>query len=148
MIAYSPYSIFESPAQTLVNPVNCVGVMGAGLAESFRLRFPQMFNEYATHCAAGRLAIGKPWLCKSTKPWVLCFPTKQHWRERSTLDGVGSGLAHFAATYKSRGITEVAFPALGAGLGGLDWRDVKALMERALSVVEIPVTIHLSRMAL
>lgn len=145
MLTYSTASIFDSPHQTIVNPVNCAGVMGAGLAKEFKARFPRMFEQHKRHCGDGRLELGKLWLCTQSLPWVLCFPTKGHWRELSTMEGVSLGLANFARTYRERGISSAAFPALGAGLGGLDWCDVKALMERQLGAVEAPVTVHLPR---
>jgi O-acetyl-ADP-ribose deacetylase (regulator of RNase III) len=142
MLTYSTTSIFDSPHQTLVNPVNTVGVMGAGLALEFKERFPRMFQYYKRSCKLGRFGYGTLLICKLQTPWVLSFPTKQHWREKSQLGLVVAGLANFAESYIGKGITSASFPMLGCGLGGLERRDVVPLMERYLANVAIPITVH------
>lgn len=135
-------NIFGSRCQTLVNTVNCVGVMGAGLAFECRLRYPQMYERYAQLCASGELRVGRLWLYKQAGRWVLNFPTKQHWKDPSTLDYLRMGLDKFVATYRERGVASVAFPLLGAQHGGLDPAAVRALMEQYLSRCTIPVEIY------
>lgn len=142
MLTYSTASIFDSPHQTLVNPVNTVGSMGAGLALEFRDRFPRMFEQYKRDCEAGKFRGGGLVVYTQSRPWVLNFPTKEHWRERSNLRLITDGLRTFVMTYASRKITSVAFPRLGSGLGGLEWTKVKPLMEQYLAQLPIPVTIH------
>jgi O-acetyl-ADP-ribose deacetylase (regulator of RNase III) len=142
MITYLRTSLFKSEAQTLVNPVNCVGVMGKGLAASFRDRFPGMFVRYKEICENGLLDVGKLWLWKDADQWVLNFPTKRHWRNPSELTFIELGLRKFVDTFEQRGITEVAFPRLGCGNGGLDWSQVGPLMERYLKPLPIPIYIH------
>lgn len=86
MLTYLRASLFKSDAQTLVNPVNCVGVMGKGLAADFRKRYPEMFARYRELCENQLLDIGKLWLWKSETQWVMSFPTKRHWRSPSKLE--------------------------------------------------------------
>ena len=141
MITYSSKSIFDSEAQTLVNPVNCVGVMGAGLAKEFKVRYPAMFESYSKACKVGLLTPGMLQLHKTNSKWILNFPTKTDWRVGSTLGWIEAGLGKFASSYKEVGITSVAFPEIGCGLGGLDWDDVRALMCKYLDNLDIPVEI-------
>jgi O-acetyl-ADP-ribose deacetylase (regulator of RNase III) len=142
MLIYHRTSIFASPAQTVVNTVNCVGVMGKGVAAVFRDRYPDMFEQYRQICAQKLLEPGKLWLWKAPDQWVLNFPTKRHWRLPSKLEWIEAGLKKFAAEYERRGITEISFPRLGCGNGGLDWDDVRPLMEAHLSELPIPIYVH------
>ncbi len=97
-------SIFESSAQTLVNPVNCRGVMGAGLAKEFNRRWPRMYEVYREACQRGEVRIGHPLLCPMRDRWVLNFPTKDDWRERSKLEYIERGLETVVARYQEWGI--------------------------------------------
>lgn len=143
MIEYVNGSLFDSPAQTLVNTVNTVGVMGKGIAAEFKLRFPAMFTAYQSACQQRLLTVGKLQVYRSPHKWVLNFPTKEHWRNPSQLAWIEAGLEKFVASYTAQGITSVAFPMLGCGNGQLDWHDVKPVMERYLQDVQIPVFIYL-----
>ena len=138
-------NIFTSRMQTLVNTVNCAGVMGAGVALEYRLRYPAMFARYAELCAAGQLAIGKLWLYRSEERdggrWILNFPTKQHWKLDSRPEYLEQGLQKFCQTYRDQGITSVAFPLLGASHGGLAPEVSLEIMRRHLADCEIPVEI-------
>ncbi len=141
MIRFVRGSLFDADVHTLVNPVNKVGVSGAGLAKEFKRRYPEMHTAYARACKRGEL--GWIWMWTSTESdAVLCFPTKEHWRDPSTLGLIELGLSELVRTYRRLGITSIAFPALGCGNGGLDWADVKPLMTRYLERLEIPVAIH------
>jgi O-acetyl-ADP-ribose deacetylase (regulator of RNase III) len=142
MLIYRRTSILESPAQTLVNTVNCVGVMGKGLAHAFKEREPSMFKVYKRICDEGQLEPGKLWLWRGDSGWVLNFPTKKHWRQPSQLEWIEQGLQKFVSAYDAQGITETSFPRLGCGNGGLEWDDVRPLMEQYLSHIPIPVYIH------
>jgi O-acetyl-ADP-ribose deacetylase (regulator of RNase III) len=142
MLIYRRTSLLESSAQTLVNTVNCVGVMGKGLAQAFKDREPDMFSAYKKVCEQGLLEPGKLWLWRGADSWTLNFPTKKHWRNPSKLDWVESGLKKFAAAYEAQGIKEISFPRLGCGNGGLDWEDVRPLMEHYLLPLPIPIFIH------
>ena len=142
MLIYRRTSILESPAQTLVNTVNCVGVMGKGLAHEFKAREPSMFEAYKRICDQKVLVPGKLWLWRGSSSWVLNFPTKIHWRSPSKLEWIEQGLEKFVAAYAEQAITEISFPRLGCGNGNLDWEDVRPLMEHHLRQVSIPVYVH------
>ena len=149
MIRFVSGSLFDSEAQTLVNPVNTVGVSGAGLAKEFKKRWPKMHEAYALRCERGHFGALSPegplWLWHSNATgWttILCFATKEHWRDPSELEFIEAGLAEFVRTYQALGITSIAFPALGCGNGGLDWADVMPLMTRYLEPLDLPIAIH------
>jgi len=142
MLIYRRTSILQSSAQTLVNTVNCVGVMGKGLAHAFKEREPSMFAAYKRICDEHRLEPGKLWLWRGSANWVLNFPTKVHWRNPSKLEWIEAGLEKFVAAYEAQGITEVSFPKLGCGNGNLDWEEVRPVMEQYLGALPIRVYIH------
>ena len=142
MLIYRRTSLLESSAQTLVNTVNCVGVMGKGLAQAFSKLEPQMFAAYKRICDQRLLEPGKLLLWRASPNWVLNFPTKLHWRNPSRLEWIEAGLEKFVAAYEAQGITEISFPKLGCGNGNLDWEDVRAVMESWLGGLPIKVYIH------
>jgi O-acetyl-ADP-ribose deacetylase (regulator of RNase III) len=142
MLTYLYTSLFDSPAQTLVNTVNTVGVMGKGIAKTFRERYPAMFKEYKKLCDSGDLIIGSLHLWKSDDRWVLNFPTKTTWRMPSKLDYIQQGLETFVKNYERMGIVSASFPPLGCGNGNLNWGDVRPIMERYLSWIKIPIYVH------
>lgn len=142
MIKYVHGNIFDSAAQTIVNPVNCVGAMGAGLARQFRERYPDMYAKYREHCLSGQLEPGKLMLYKAADHWILNFPTKNDWRDGSDIKYIESGLAKFVATYAAKNITSIAFPRIGCGLGGLDWNVVNAIMNQYLQDLPIEVYVY------
>ena len=137
-------NLFNTKAQTIVNTVNCVGVMGKGIALVFKLRYPNMFEIYQNICLQNLMSIGKLWLYKGEpdKPWVLNFPTKTHWKLPSEYSYIEAGLEKFVATYKEKGITSIAFPLLGANNGGLVAERVLEIMQRYLSICDIPIEIY------
>lgn len=125
--------------QALVNPVNCVGVMGAGLALQFKRTWPDNFNAYAQACKSGLVRPGKVFVfdlgskVQSVPRWILNLPTKRHWRDASRLDDVEAGLADLVVQIRERGIDSVAIPPLGCGLGGLDWMEVRPRIMAAMT---------------
>lgn len=127
-IHYTTGDIFSARTQVIVNPVNCRGVMGAGLAQAFKQHYPEMFAAYVQDCRDGRLRVGQPVLYRSSQPWILNFPTKDHWRAPSKLAYIEQGLQFLAAHYRQWKITSIAFPKLGAGHGKLSWDVVGPLM--------------------
>jgi O-acetyl-ADP-ribose deacetylase (regulator of RNase III) len=143
-IQYLKGDIFDSRAQVIVNTVNCQGVMGKGLALAFKERFPDMFLVYQQDCKAGRLRIGKTTIYKKSTPWILNFPTKNHWRYPSKLEYLEKGLEFLVAHYKKVGITSIAFPKLGAQNGKLSWDAVGPLMAKYLSQLDIDVYIYIA----
>ncbi len=142
MLIYRRTSLLESPAQTLLNTVNCVGVMGKGLAHAFKEREPKMFQAYKRICDQKALEPGKLWLWRGNNGWVLNFPTKIHWRNPSKLEWIEQGLEKFVEAYAAQGISEISFPRLGCGNGNLDWEQVRPVMEHYLSKVDVPVYFH------
>jgi O-acetyl-ADP-ribose deacetylase (regulator of RNase III) len=142
MLIYRRTSLLESTAQTLVNTVNCVGVMGKGIAKDFKEREPEMFAAYKKICDQKLLSPGKLWLWKGANSWILNFPTKQHWRYPSKITWIESGLKKFVGSYEALGITEISFPRLGCGNGGLKWDDVRPVMERYLKALPIQIYVH------
>jgi O-acetyl-ADP-ribose deacetylase (regulator of RNase III) len=144
ILSYHRGDIFTSPAQVIVNPVNCKGHMGKGLALAFKQRYPQMFVIYQHECREGKLRIGHPTLYTASAPWILNFPTKDHWRDDSKVEYLEAGLQYFVTHYKALEITSIAFPKLGAGLGKLSWDVVGSLMVKYLSQVDIDVSIYIT----
>lgn len=135
--------MFESRAQTLVNTVNTEGVMGKGVALEFRKRYPDMFKDYVERCRRHEIQLGRPYLYKRVvPPWILNFPTKDHWRSLSRLSDITEGLRFLRSHYEEWGITSLAVPPLGAGNGGLEWRVVGPTLYRELSAFEIPVELY------
>jgi O-acetyl-ADP-ribose deacetylase (regulator of RNase III) len=136
MIVYKTGNIFESKAQVITNTVNCVGVMGKGLALAFKDKFPEMFQDYKSKCDSKMVKPGKPYLWENDKVQILNFPTKRHWKDNSLLSDIEDGLRYLATHYVSMGISTIALPPLGCGLGGLNWADVKQLIEKHLGQLE------------
>jgi O-acetyl-ADP-ribose deacetylase (regulator of RNase III) len=134
-------SLFTSRCETLVNTINCVGVMGAGIALEFRLRYPEMFAKYVEHCDSDRIRIGTLWIYKASDRWILNFPTKTHWRYPTKEHYVHTGLEKFMSTYEQQGIVSIAFPLLGAQHGSLDPDHAFRIMESYLKDCTIPVEI-------
>lgn len=135
-------NIFGSKCQTIVNTVNCVGVMGAGLALECKLRYPEMNAKYVQICEKKLLDIGKLWLFKYPERWILNFPTKKHWKNSSKEEYLHAGLRRFLDTYEDKNITSVAFPLLGAQHGGINSSRSEEIMTSYLSRCRIPVEIY------
>lgn len=143
MIEYIEGDIFNSPAQAIVNTVNTVGVMGKGLALSFKNRYPEMFQSYKRACDKNLLKTGKLMLFYSPDHWILLFPTKENWRYPSKHEYIEAGLVKFVQTYADKNITSIAFPRLGCGNGELNWDDVRPLMEKYLHSLPIDICIYI-----
>jgi O-acetyl-ADP-ribose deacetylase (regulator of RNase III) len=135
--------LFESEAQTLVNTVNCVGVMGKGIAAEFKRRFPDMFADYQARCSRGEVQLGRPYLFPTLfPPHILNFPTKGDWRAATRLVDIIEGLDYLFQHYEEWGITSLAVPPLGCGHGGLDWSIVGPTLYRELLRFDIPVKLY------
>lgn len=146
MIKYSDNTVFNVGAQTLVNSVNCVGVMGAGIALEYKLRFPNMYNNYVTRCVQKEVKIGRPYVYREHgNPWIMNFPTKNNWKYPSKIEWIEQGLDYFVKNYERGGIISVAFPKLGCENGGLNWNDVQNVMEKYLQNISIEVYICLDQ---
>ncbi|GAB2540991.1 macro domain-containing protein [Rufibacter soli] len=137
-------NIFNSKCQTVVNTVNCVGVMGKGIAKVYKLRYPHMFEIYKQHCQNKIIGIGKLWLYDKQEgaPWVLNFPTKVHWKYPSKIEYIERGLRKFVEAYKAKGISSIAFPLLGTHNGGLATEEVRSMMFEYLEKCDIDIEIY------
>ena len=154
--------MFFSRMHTLTVSVNCVGVMGKGLASRAKYQFPDVYVLYQDLCRKRTLRMGKPYLYKRESPldyslsdepatlsngdpesWFLLFPTKQHWRQRSDIDGIEAGLRWLQDAHLKEGIKSLAIPALGCGLGRLEWRDVGPILCKYLAAMDIPIRLYM-----
>jgi len=140
MIELHRGDILKADAEALVNTVNCVGVMGRGIALQFRKKFPGNYEEYRQVCDKGKLRVGMMMvhdLHSLMNPrFIINFPTKRHWKGKSRIEDIEAGLKTLVEEVRSHGIRSVAIPPLGCGLGGLKWNDVHPLIEKAFS--ELP----------
>ena len=135
--------ILKSKAQTLINTVNCVGVMGKGIALEFKEQFPDMYENYVQRCQRGEVKPGVPYLYKTLfPPQIINFPTKDHWKSISKLSDIEYGLKHLLEHYREWGVTSLAIPPLGCGNGQLEWRVVGPLIYRFVNDMTIPVEIY------
>jgi O-acetyl-ADP-ribose deacetylase (regulator of RNase III)/uncharacterized protein YwgA len=135
--------ILQSKAQTLINTVNCVGIMGKGIALEFKKRFPEMFQDYVERCERKEVKPGVPYIYKTLlPPQIINFPTKDHWKSVSRIADIERGLQLLVRQYKSWGITSVAIPPLGCGNGQLEWKAVGPLIYRFASQMTIPVELY------
>lgn len=140
MVSIKQGNLLDSDAQTLVNTVNCVGVMGKGIALEFKKRFPAMFDDYVKRCVSSQVKLGQPYLfIQLFPPNIINFPTKDHWRSVARLEDIVEGLQYLEAHYKEWGITSLAVPPLGCGNGQLEWQVVGPTLHRHLSRFDIPV---------
>jgi len=139
MIRFVQGDILKAEAEALVNTVNCVGVMGRGIALQFRNIFPANFRAYATACQRGEVQPGRMFVFDTgelTLPrYVINFPTKRHWRGKSHLEDIEAGLIALVAEIRGRHIRSIAIPPLGSGLGGLDWFTVRPLVTKAFAAL-------------
>jgi O-acetyl-ADP-ribose deacetylase (regulator of RNase III) len=137
MIELTRGDILQAEAEALVNTVNCVGIMGRGIALQFRKAFPENFTAYKLLCDGGELKPGRMMvhdLGRLTNPrYIINFPTKRHWKGKSRMEDIEAGLEALVEEVQARGIRSIAIPPLGCGLGGLDWREVRPRIEEAFS---------------
>ncbi len=136
MICFKTGDILAEDAEAYVNTVNCVGVMGRGVALQFKKVFPENFRAYAEACARGEVRPGRMFVFKTealaNPRFIVNFPTKRHWRGNSRIQDIDAGLVDLARVIRERGIRSIAIPPLGSGLGGLDWNEVRPRIEKAL----------------
>lgn len=131
MIIKMQADIFSLQVQALVNPVNCVGIMGKGLAKAFKEHYPENFLAYRQYCLEGKLQIGGLFVYGQS-PIIVNLPTKKHWRSKSTLESIEAGIKALALYLEANHIESVAIPKLGCGLGGLNYEEILPLLERHL----------------
>lgn len=136
MINYTTGDILKADAEAIVNTVNCVGIMGRGIALQFKNAFPDNFKAYKVACDQDEVQPGKVFVFETetfTNPkFIINFPTKRHWRGKSRMEDIDSGLEALVAEIRERGIRSIAIPPLGSGLGGLNWPEVRVRIEEAL----------------
>lgn len=145
MIHYTRGNLLEADTEALVNTVNTVGVMGKGIALMFKEAFPENYRRYREACKTGEVQVGRMFVAPGpelTGPrWIINFPTKKHWRNRSRMEWLLEGLQDLRRVIQEKEIRSIAIPPLGCGNGGLDWRNVRPAIEAALNDLE-PVEIH------
>ena len=147
MIRFTKGDILTDHADALVNTVNCVGVMGRGIALQFKRAHPGNFRAYAATCKRGEMLPGRVLVYETRRMvaprYIINFPSKRHWRGKSRMEDIESGLASLANEIRSRGIRSVAIPPLGSGLGGLDWQAVRRRIVEALAGLdEVDVVVY------
>ena len=140
MLEFKQGNLLEEDAEALVNAVNCIGVMGKGIALQFKQAFPENFQHYKKACDAKEVQLGRMFTVSTGKlfnpKYIINFPTKRHWREKSKIEDVQTGLNVLVAEVQQLGINSIAIPALGCGNGALNWVEVKPLIESAFA--ELP----------
>lgn len=146
VIRYTKGDILDADVEALVNTVNTVGVMGRGIALHFKQVFPENFKAYAAACEQGEVEPGRMFVFETDQlapRWIINFPTKRHWRGKSRMEYIETGMEALVEEIRERGIRSIAIPPLGSGLGGLDWRQVRPVIEEALTEVpSVEVTIY------
>ena len=146
MISYVRGNLLEADAEALVNTVNTAGVMGKGIALQFKNRFAANFLAYAQACKLGQVQTGRMFVTEpqeQTGPrWIVNFPTKRHWRDPSRMEWVVEGLQDLRGFLLSHKVQSIAVPALGAGLGGLEWPAVRTHIEAAWGDLPVDVRVY------
>lgn len=144
MLEFKQGNLFEEKVEALVNTVNCVGVMGKGIALQFKQAYPENFRHYEKACKTGEVQPGRMFTVATgslfNPRYIINFPTKRHWKGKSKIEDIKSGLVALVAEVQQLGITSIAIPPLGCGNGALNWSEVKPLIESAfaqLSDIEI-----------
>jgi len=147
-ISYMTGNLLEADTEALVNAVNTVGVMGKGLALQFKQAFPENYRAYAAACKRGYVRAGEMFVTEAQTPegrrLIINFPTKGDWRSKSKIADIEAGLDALVSEIRARSIRSIALPALGCGLGGLDWEAVRPLIESAFArLPDVRVLVYL-----
>lgn len=140
-------NLLDEQVDALVNTINCVGVMGKGIALQFKMMFPQNYAEYKKACERNEVKIGKMFITERGRlfspHYIINFPTKEHWKEKSKIEYIECGLHDLIENIKKLKIKSIAVPPLGSGSGGLKWSDVKSLiLEKIAEVEDLSVIIY------
>ena len=143
MIEYKNGDILIEDVEAIVNTVNCVGIMGRGLALQFKNKFPQNFKEYQLACTNKEVQLGKMFVHQTGQlinpKYIINFPTKGHWKQNSKIEDISNGLDDLITIIEKYSIKSIAIPPLGSGLGGLDWNQVKKLIEEKLKNINCTI---------
>jgi len=147
MIELTRGNILTADAEALVNTVNCVGVMGKGIALQFKKAYPENFKAYETACRQEDVKTGHMFIFKTDQMFnprfIVNFPTKRHWKGRSRYEDIAAGLEDLVKEVRQRNIRSIAIPPLGCGLGGLDWKRVRSMIEQTFSSLpEVKVKLY------
>lgn len=147
MMRFTRGNLLNADVEAVVNTVNTVGVMGKGIALMFKEKFPENFEAYEAACKRGEVELGRMFVTRSPElsgpRWIINFPTKAHWRFPSRLDWIESGLRDLRREIVERRIRSIAIPPLGSGNGGLDWTDVRRLIEKALGdLADVEIVVY------
>ena len=141
-IHFASGDLLKTRAQTLVNTVNCQGVMGKGIALQFKKRFPRMFDDYVSRCKRGEVRLGEPYAYEECGTHIINFPTKGHWKASSRIGDIRAGLNYLRNHLDEWNVHSIAIPPLGCGNGGLEWDDVRPLIVRAMEDAAIDVYVY------
>jgi len=142
MLTFTSGNMFDTPADIRINTVNCVGVMGAGLALAFKTKYPEMFLDYQKACKAGTVRPGKLHVWTTLMgDWIINFPTKRHWREPSRYEDIEAGLIALRRYLADKGKVKVLLPAVGCGHGGLEWPRISEMIKKNLADVESDIIV-------
>lgn len=140
MIEFTSGDILRDNSEAIINTVNCVGVMGRGIALQFKNAYPENFKAYEAACKRSQVQPGRMYVFETgqrTPPYyIINFPTKRHWRDKSRMEDIKSGLKDLVDVINGKGIRSIAIPPLGSGLGGLDWSEVKPCIETTLASLD------------
>lgn len=147
MMRFTQGNLLDANVEAVVNAVNTVGVMGKGIALMFKERFPKNYREYVAASKVGEIRIGEMFVSateESTGPrWVINFPTKKHWRHPARIEWVREGLVALNKVIRDKQIKSIAIPALGCGNGGLNWSDVRPVIQQYLSdLTEVEIIVY------
>ncbi|MBN9317610.1 MAG: macro domain-containing protein [Devosia sp.] len=146
MMTFTEGNLLKSDAEALVNTVNTVGVMGKGIALMFKEAFPENFREYEAASKEQRITVGKMFVTRRDQllgpRWIVNFPTKQHWRNPSKIEWIRSGLEDLKAFIRANEIRSIAIPPLGSGNGGLQWPDVREVIQEVLGDVDADIIVY------
>lgn len=142
MIIFKDGDIFKDTSEAIVNAVNCVGVMGKGIALKFKENYPNNYTIYKTACDHKEVKIGKMFVYKESNKLIINFPTKEHWRNDSKLEYIEEGLKDLVKVLQSLNIESIAMPAIGCGSGGLNWNRVKKTIEKYLTDVDMNIVVY------
>jgi O-acetyl-ADP-ribose deacetylase (regulator of RNase III) len=130
-------NLLEADVEALVNTVNTVGVMGKGIALQFKRSFPHNFKSYEAACKRGEVRLGEMFVHETgtidNPKYIVNFPTKKHWKSRSTVADIKVGLTALRSTITALGLRSIAIPPLGCGNGGLDWAEVHPVIREGLA---------------
>jgi O-acetyl-ADP-ribose deacetylase (regulator of RNase III) len=145
MLTFKKGSIFKEEVEAIVNPVNCVGISGKGLALDFLFKFPENFKMYKESCLNGEVIPGRLLVtfgdCAKPYKYIINFPTKRHWRDLSHLEDISLGLDRLRLGLVNNNIKSIAIPALGCGLGNLRWEIVKELISSKLNNLDVNIVV-------